>query len=145
MILLSASLALAEEVCVTLDISGFTQHQKNMVKAFVYSLGYEASGQDVIPTVSCNDCNSTKVCFKDPTFDVATIITGQKILDRYAVEKAKSDAETARLQVLETELNTINDGMKTDDTNWTSMTTTQKLVAIKKLLRREVLKRELGQ
>lgn len=105
-LLLWATPVWAVEVCTTIDTSTWTQEQKNLRQAITYTLSYAADPlANKLPTLK-----GDQVCFQDPPFDVPTIITGQKILDQYGVNKAASDAasqaEQARQQVFTDELAT---------------------------------------
>ena len=80
----------AAEVCTTVDTSTWTQEQKNLRQAITYSLSYAADPTaNKLPTLK-----GDQVCFQDPSFDVPTVMTGQKILNQYAINKAASDAAT---------------------------------------------------
>lgn len=139
-VLLLPSLVYAQEVCVTVDTSSWTQEQKNWRQGITYWLAFNVGGQDVVPTI-----NGDSICFTSPTFDVPTVITGTALLNRMAQQEADNNAELASLQILRNELNTITSQIESDDTNWGSLNTTQRLTVMKKILRREVLKQKLGQ
>ena len=138
-ILSLTTLSFADEVCVTIDTITWTQGQKNLRQATAYNLAFNVGGQDVVPTVS-----GDFICFQNPTFDVSTVITGTTLLNKMVQQKADNDAELAQLDTFRNELQTIDSQLETDDTDWNNLTTAQKLIVIKKILRREVLKQKVG-
>jgi len=98
--LLTASVS-AAEVCTSLDMSSWTQSQKNMLPAMAYGLAFE-SGDDNVPRRHPNG----QVCFTDPQFDVQAVLTSTAILDRLAAERSNHPieraAEAQRVQGLKT-------------------------------------------
>ena len=84
----------AAEVCVTVETTGWTTRQVAWREATAYRLAFEA-GQNRLPTVA-----GETICFKDPAFEVATIITAQTLLARMARQEADNASELA---ILETE------------------------------------------
>jgi hypothetical protein len=89
--------ALAAEQCVTLDISSWTQEQKNMLEAISYHLVWEADNSMSAP--SSVNRTSGEVCFTDPTVQISSILTEQIILAKYAEFKAQSEAATLSAQM----------------------------------------------
>jgi len=94
----------AAETCVTIPTSTWTQEQKNYRVSLGYKLLFNA-GDDIVPTLV-----GDTICVANPTVDITAVLTSQKILDQYAVNKAASDAATqveqARQQVFTDELAT---------------------------------------
>jgi len=69
-----------------------------------------------------------------------------------AMTPAEQDALTQQVmqgdtlrQQWKSELETLGSQLESDDTGWSGLTTAQKLVVIKKVLRREVLRKKLGE
>ena len=124
------------EVEIKLDTSTWTQEQKNLLQAITYSLAYSA-GDDNVPTVK-----GDTVVFIDPKFDTK-LITEQVILDKIAVdelERANKDIEfnnkLSELVSLETELNTYK-------STWDTLSDSDKIKSVQKILRYILLKVEL--
>lgn len=69
----------------------------------------------------------------------------ESVMEMTQVEKDAVDAPDVAQQALATELNTLSGQLEADDAAWASLTTAQRLAVAKKLLRREVLTRRLGQ
>src|SRR3990167_11020222 len=94
--LLLSELAFAAEVCVTLDVSAWTQDQRNARQAMAHALANDVGGQNIIPHspsgAQVTEAGNTQICFTDPIFDVPTVITAQAMLDRYAIEEAARQA-----------------------------------------------------
>lgn len=94
--LLVPQLAFAAEVCVDIDVSTWTQEQRNARQAIAHALAFNPGGQNLIPHspsgAQVTEAGNTQICFTDPTFDVPTVITAQAMLDRYAVEEAARQA-----------------------------------------------------
>lgn len=128
--------AWAAEVCVTIDTTGWTAQQKNWRSATAYRLAFEA-GQNLQPTLS-----GETICFADPTFDVPTIITAQTLLNRMAQQETQNAAEAAQIAIDQQELGTISAQL---EPLYDGLPQAQKDGPLGKLLRREVLKRKLGQ
>ena len=61
-----------------------------------------------------------------------------------ALNQQVVQGETLRQQ-WKTELDTLGTQLESDDTSWSGLTTAQKLAVIKKVLRREVLRKKLGE
>lgn len=83
----------AAQVCKTFDTSTWTQEQKNLLPAIGYRLVFEA-GNNIVPTRTDN-----QLCFESPTVDIATVLTEQTILNRYASDQAARDAAASAEQV----------------------------------------------
>ncbi len=129
------------DVFVDIDQSTWTQDQKNMTAAIAYALAHDA-GQTLVPKVT-----DGRVSFTDPTFDVHTVITAKAILDRYGLDNLLRDeasiSRQARFKSIHTELDDLKIQMVSDDANWNALTDLERIVAMKKVLRAQVLKNQL--
>jgi predicted NBD/HSP70 family sugar kinase len=86
----------AQAACVTLDTSGWTQEQKNLITAISYHLIYQA-GQNIVPTV-----NGNEVCFEGSTGNLSAIINETTILAAYAANQQAGE-EAAQAEAMEQE------------------------------------------
>ena len=69
----------------------------------------------------------------------------ESVTEMSQAEKDAMDAPALAQQALSNEFETLSSQLEADDTAWSTLTTAQKLAVAKKLLRREVLQRRLGQ
>ena len=107
-------LAFATEVCVDIDVSAWSQAQKNARQAVAYILANNVGGQNLVPhSPSGNqvvESGNTQICFTDPLFDVSTVITTQTMLNQYAmiIDNKERDAveESQRQAAFEQEVTT---------------------------------------
>ena len=122
--------------CLVPDLSTWTPDQKRLVKELAYAKAAQA-GHDEFPTFA-----SGQLCFV--TFDPTGVVTEAGMLAQYVTDR-KIDADAGAVeQAAKAELATLDAQLEPDDTDWATLTTVQKLAAMKRLLRREVLKRRLG-
>jgi len=73
--------------CVTVDQTGWTQHQKNMLPAVAYTLIFE-SGLDEVPTVS----DRGEVCVTSDYPELRTILKTSKVVTQHNLDEATRDA-----------------------------------------------------
>ena len=85
--------ASAVQVCSTLNVTGWTQEQRNLIPFTTYRLAFEA-GQDVVPTITGN-----QVCYDDPTFNVPSVITTASILSKINTTLAQRSVDLANVAV----------------------------------------------
>lgn len=71
------TLAPAAEVCKTVNITSYTQKQKNLIKAAGYRLMFEA-GDDRVPTRWSN--KTGEICFEDPQVNLNSVLSNAKML-----------------------------------------------------------------
>jgi len=88
--------AFAEEVCVTVDITGWPQEKINLMQATAYELATR-EGDNNFPAR-----NENRLCFENPTFNVAAAITRATVSERYDLdEAARESARREELQIKE--------------------------------------------
>lgn len=151
-LLSSSGNAFATEVCVDIDSSAWTQEQRNARQAIAHALAFNPGGQNLIPHspsgAQVTEAGNTQICFTDPIFDVPTVITAQAMLDRYAVEEAArqaaATAEATQRVALETERTTLETDVDVAFTNWSSLTASQRIDALRKSMRLNRVYRRLG-
>ena len=99
----------ASEICRTVDISPWTQSQRNLLAAVSSELVDEAGSPSRITRWS----NQTgEVCFDTPTVDLAIVLTETAILNRYtsdeAIRQSNADTEAIRQQGFTDEITSNN-------------------------------------
>lgn len=78
-ILLFSPVLYAAEECVTIDVSGYNQEQKNFLEAASYRLMFEA-GDDRVPSLVNN--NAGTVCFVDPAVNISTVLSQTNVTNK---------------------------------------------------------------
>ena len=81
----------AEEECITVDMSGWTQIQKNLAQASIYDIVFKA-GHNFVPKVNRK---TGEVCFENPDFNLSSLV--QRVQIRDNAQKILDDAETANV------------------------------------------------
>ena|SRR3990167_3714522 len=89
----------AIEICVDVDVSAWTQAQRNARQAIAYVLANDVGGQNLHPHspsgAQVTEVGNTQICFTDPLFDVPTVITTQTMLNQYAIMIANNQTDAA--------------------------------------------------
>src|SRR3990167_835093 len=80
LLLLWAPPVWAAEVCVTLDLTGWSPSDRNLVLNLGGYLGYQATPTEQRPSyVRPTQPRANRLCYTDPAFDVAGEITTEKM------------------------------------------------------------------
>lgn len=137
MLLLYSGNAFAQ--CVEVDTTSWTNRQKSLRPAAAMMIA-DDNGQSIKASI-----HGDSICFDpDATFDINTAITASTLTAKIQAILDETDAQLAQRATLRDELRTITQSLESDDTNWSTMTTAQRLSVAKKLLRRDVIKNKLG-
>ncbi len=129
----------AAEVCVTVDTSNWTDAQKHVLAAHAYWLAYNVGNDDNFPRVKGNN-----VCFDNPKFNVAEIITTEALLDHIKWQEAEDELHKDKAAAYKQELKQLNAELDALGGNWDVLTLAQKGQFTKKLFRIRWLERQLG-
>ncbi len=89
-----AQYVFAAQICVSPDMTTWTQDQKNLRIPVAYELLCDANAVDCDAGKNVPSLSGDSVCVTNPTVDVATVVTAQKILDRYTSDEALRQTAT---------------------------------------------------
>jgi len=132
----------AEAACVSVAAPPVPRPLRHAV---AYALAVDA-GHDEEPTdgqgLQVGQSSLDDICFQ--SFDPTLVITEAAMTTRYQADEVARQAATTDLAQKAVEFETLLAGLEGDEGAWSSLTTAQKLAVAKKLLRLEVLKRQLG-
>jgi len=143
-ILLVASPLFAVQDCTTLDVSAYNQEQINLVPSLAYEIGFAADNSVLPPSVSQSGKNVT-VCFSDPNFSTASIITIASLVNQYNTDLAKRNAADAQVTAWQLELSTTTAALNTArQAGYANLTTNQKNAVVQGILQWHFLRCQLG-
>lgn len=91
--------------CTTLDTTGFTQEQVNLIPGLAYRIGYNLDNQTKPPTVT-QDRALVTVCFNNPSFDAVAVITIPSLTAQYNSDTAARNAAKAQYDAWKVQLST---------------------------------------
>lgn len=104
-LLLATTSVFAANVCTTINATGYSQNQINLVLALAAQLGAAAGTYTGSPSVTQSGTD-VSVCFDSPSFNVETVITTTTLTNQYQADNAARNAAKAQWDAWETELST---------------------------------------
>ena len=132
--MLLATPAFADDTPLIIDLSSLDSSQHKFVKPAIFRIIAKRNG--LVKSILGADGSYTLV---DPTFDVSTISSANVLAQVREIEVERADT-IATKEALRNEYEALGIDVTTSYMTWDTMTTAQKLVVLKKVVRREVIR-----
>lgn len=128
--------AFGAEVCTTVSTNGWTSDQKVRRAAAVVRIVFDETGTTPGVTVKKDE-----LCIPDPTFDVAALLTSQRLLTTISALMLKEQVDYNNEQLLFAEANDLCIQLAADELAWRrgQLNGAQREAVMYKLLRRHLI------